>query len=221
MAGRIIDLSRADVVLPDAVLLDTSVIVPAFLPMLRRTGSARQAANASAVAFLNEVRTQSVAALVATASLAELAHLIVRRCYTRDLPHDPTPVTGKPFPNWTGLDKAQPVLARRYAADIKRLQMALAVAGVRGLQSAVFDPIPSGRRDEEELIRLMRRHRLDSGDAAILIGASRAGMRRLSQRIPTVAAPAATSTSPPGPRPPGEAAAIGDRSRRGRGVEDQ
>jgi hypothetical protein len=35
MAGRIIDLTSAGVVLPDAILLDSSVIISRFLPGMR------------------------------------------------------------------------------------------------------------------------------------------------------------------------------------------
>lgn len=176
MAGRVIDLNRPHIELPETMLLDTSVAVPAFLPMLRRSGPAPDLALARASAFLDELRFQSVAAYIAPASFIELAHLIVRRRFTHDLPKYPNPTTGRPALNWTRLYKARPALIRQCAADIERLRATIETAGTQILQSTDLAPIPSSRRFEQELIRLMRRYRLDSGDVAILIEASRAGI---------------------------------------------
>lgn len=125
---------------------------------------------------MSALRVRSASVFIAPASFTELAHLILRRRFIRDLSKYPNPATAKPFPSWTRLYKEQPALVRRYAADIERLRLALNTAGIAILQSSDLDPIASGRRFEQEIIRYIRRYRLDSGDAAILLEASWAGI---------------------------------------------
>ena len=47
MGGKVVDLSISGVALPETLLLDTSVAVPALLPMLRQTGPPERATQAS------------------------------------------------------------------------------------------------------------------------------------------------------------------------------
>jgi predicted nucleic acid-binding protein len=77
---------------------------------------------------------------------------------------------------WSELYKQRPALVRTYTADVESLRQTLERSGIEVLQPVDLGPIASGRRFEEELIRLMRRYRVDSADAAILSEARRAGI---------------------------------------------
>ena len=176
MAGKVIDLTRPGVVIPDVVLLDTTVVVTGFVALGRPPSAVSARSRVRVAAFLATMAARRTLAFVAAASFLEVTHLILRTRFANDLPRYPNPASGRPFPSWTRLYKARPALVRRYAADVERLRRAIEVAGIEVLQPANLGPIASGRRFEEELIRLIRRYRLDSADAAILMEARRAGI---------------------------------------------
>lgn len=138
-------LSLPAVDLPDTMLLDTSVAVPAFLPKLRRSGPPPHIALARTTSFVVALRAQSVSAFIASASLTELAHPILRRRFARDLLKDPSPPTTKPYSSWNRLYKEQPALVRHYAADIERLRRSIHAAELDILQPFELGPIASGR----------------------------------------------------------------------------
>ena len=184
MAGRIIDLVGAGLRLPDAVLLDTSVVIPRFLPKLRTPGPNLVLSQARVRALLADIAAQGAIAFVASTTFAELAHLVLRLRYDEDRFVYPNPATGRPFPSWKQLYKQRPGLARSYAASIEALRLALAAADILVLQANDLGPIASGRRFEQELIRLVRRYRLDSADVAILLEARRAGITTVVSEDP-------------------------------------
>lgn len=183
MAGSIVDLNRSVVRLPDAMLLDSSVIVPLFLPILRRSGPVLAASQARVSSFL-AAASQGTLAFIAQSSFAELAHLVLRKRFTDDSAAHPDPTTGRPLPSWSRLYKQRPELTRRYADEIGAFRLALAAVEIEILQPDDLGPIGRGRRYEHELIRLVRRYRLDSTDAAVLMEAQRAGIESVVSEDP-------------------------------------
>jgi predicted nucleic acid-binding protein len=184
MAGKVIDLNDPKIVFPSLMLLDTSVIASGFVPNLRTPGSFSARSRAQIASMLTAIRAQGSLVLIATTTWVELAHLVIRAGYQRDMATHPSPATGRPFPSWAGLYKQHPRLVRTYAADIERLRLVLVANDVEVLQPQDLGLIASGRRFEEELIRLVRRYRLDSADVAILLEARRAGITSVFSEDP-------------------------------------
>lgn len=184
MAGSIVDLNRSGVRLPDAIVLDSSVVVPQFLPLLRTPGPVLAASQARVSSLLAAVASQGTLAFLTASSFTELAHLVLRKRFTDDLAVYPDPATGRALPSWTRLYKQQPNLIRNYAGDIEALRLALEAVDIEILQPDDLDPIERGRRYERELIRLVRRYQLDTADVAILIEARRAGVESVVSEDP-------------------------------------
>lgn len=157
MGGSIIDLNQLGLRLPDAVLLDTRVVVARFLPRLRTSGPALAARRAQVASLLEALSAQGSLPFVATASFADLIHLVIRAGSESDRKLFPNPTTGGPHPDWTSLDKQRPALVRRYVGAVERLRLALDDANISVLQPADLGPIGTGLRIEQELIGLVRR----------------------------------------------------------------
>lgn len=169
--------------LPDLILLDTSIVVTGFVAM-GRSGAESAMRRARVTSLLAAIAAQRGLAVIAAATVTELVHLILRLRYAADLPTYPDPSTRRPLTSWTQVYKRHPGLVRTYSADIEALLLALATADILILQPADLGPLASGRRIEEELIRLVRRYRLDSADGAILIEARRAGIASVASEDP-------------------------------------
>jgi predicted nucleic acid-binding protein len=110
--------------------------------------------------------------------------VIIRARIANDLRIYPSAASGRPLPSWSQLDKQRPGLIRRYAAEVEPTRLARAADNLLVLQPTDLDPIASGRHLEEALIGLVRRYRLDSADAAILLEARRAGIDSIASEDP-------------------------------------
>ncbi|MBA2276159.1 MAG: PIN domain-containing protein [Chloroflexia bacterium] len=181
MPGRLVDLGRHGVQLPDSLIVDTSLVVAGLnfanrLPTLPSTPRATR--------FFDLLRNQGSLGLLTSVVAQELFHVAIRELFRAEVANHHAALA-EAFPtrrrfDWLDLFKVMPGLLDTFSPELERLRHVLALTGLKMLQPHDLAPLPSGHRFERELLRMVSHYRLDTNDAAILLDAQRAGVMSIA-----------------------------------------
>ncbi len=137
-------------------------------------------AAARAAQFFRSLQAQGAVGLLTATSGAELFHVALQAIYRRALPTYQAQLARalptKRRHTWQDLYKLRPDLIPPALPALERLRGALRANGLVFLQPEDLGSLPAGRPIETELLRFVGRYQLDTGDAAILLEAQRAGV---------------------------------------------
>lgn len=184
MPGSLVDLSQADSRYPSTAVLDTNVLVIHFLTR----HDPKQHARAQLIhPMFQQITAGNVTGCVTSHTIRELLHKFIimkleQELRTNRATHEP--YLKQRWPNlsnfsWRHLIKAQSRLLRSYAADMDRLCQLMIASGVVLLQPGDITPWMDPHTMEQELVRYIKKYRLDTTDAAILIEARGAGINSI------------------------------------------
>lgn len=186
MAGRLIDLNQPGVALPSRLVVDTSVIIN-WLEATHAVGTTPTALTAGhrhALWFFHATQANETLGLVTAFGFNEVFHVLLRERFASAIPNH-LPDLAERFPNikspggyrWQHLFKARSDLLAPFVGDFNQIRLRLIASELVFLQPNDLGAIPSGRSLDEEMLALMGRYHLDTGDAAILLEAQRAGVQ--------------------------------------------
>jgi predicted nucleic acid-binding protein len=178
MAGRLYDLDSG-ASLPQEFLIDTNLLVTQFIPNnLVPSDTMRRARAANVFA---KVMTGVVQAYASPRSVEELFHVYLRAWYEHELKVGRAKYQGALVDrfgprkaakaNWMHLLKIRPSYVRAVTNDLSTINHAITATNVSVLQRDGFTFGPETSSWEEMLIRIMRRYKMDTADASILIDA--------------------------------------------------
>lgn len=175
------DLTQHQVTLPPLLLLDTSIAVVRATAFVRPVAVTRLQRVEDLFASM---RRQRCTPVVASVSVQELFHVVVRTRYQALLPRHRASLLNA-FPHssghtWRHLYKLQPELMRGIIPDLLVAQRSLQADGTWVLRPDDLDAIRVPDGHDMAVIRLMERYELDSADAATLLEAQRAGINAVA-----------------------------------------
>lgn len=175
MSGKVVDLSSDESSLPDEFVLDTSILIAQFLgaAVQDRRGQIERAAR-----VFEPVLAGTSTAFVAFQSMIELFHKYIVIRYEQELGSDRERYRSlvKGRLSWRSLYKIRDGLMREYCDELADIHLAIVASNVMVLQPFDLGSSMSSLTQDVQLLQLMRKFRLDSADAAILLDADRAGI---------------------------------------------
>lgn len=185
MAGSLVDLNQPGMHLPPFSVVDSSVIIN-WLDATYGMGVAStrvMPGHDHALRFFRFLQTHETRGFVTSISFNEVFHYLVRERFSSNIANH-LPVLAARFPSirsprnfrWQHLLKARSDLLRPFVDDFDEVRLRMIASGLVFLQPTDLGLIPSGRSLDEEMLDLMARYELDTGDAAILLEARRAGV---------------------------------------------
>lgn len=185
MAGSLVDLNQPGVQVPPFSVVDSSVVID-WLEATYGMGVAATRVTPGhdrALWFFRSLESHQTRGFVTSISFNEFFHYLVRERFAATIA-DHLPVLAARFPSirsprayrWQHLLKARSELLRTFVDDVDEIRLRMIASGLTFLQPTDLGPIPSGRSLDEEMLDLMARYELDTGDAAILLEARRAGV---------------------------------------------
>lgn len=183
MAGKLTDLSPSvSKKLPAEFVVDTNLLVTYFLSAIVNRHK-RDTKRTDQV--FSEITSDRCLGFVAAHSVRELYHLYVRTVYSEELRRNRPRYEGalkERFPyrrgsyKWTDLFKIREGLMQDICRELDEIRLAMIASNLFLLQlDDVNTPSPDIMH-EDQLLRYMKKYRLDSSDAAILIEARGAGV---------------------------------------------
>lgn len=185
MAGSLVDLNQPGALLPASVVVDTSVILNWLEITYPVAGVSPpvKTGHQAALRFFQALENRNPLGLVASISFNEVFHVLLRARFDSEIRNHLSTLAER-FPDirsprnyrWRHLLKARSDLLRPFVTDFDRVRLRMIASGLVFLQPGDLGPIPSGRSLDEEMLDLMARYHLDTGDAAILLEARRAGL---------------------------------------------
>lgn len=183
MPGSVVNLSFPVARFPASVVLDTSVVLPAFQHALGergRTGATLVRDQQRAHQLLANLRRANVLGIVTPTVVAEYMHAIIRGRYEHAIrtvsAAELRTTYGTSSRSWTRLYKRDPGLMHDVAPQLRALFPVLDANGIGFLDPTDFDP-PSGWRGFiPELLDFSLRFSLDTSDARILLEAQSLGI---------------------------------------------
>lgn len=177
MAGRLVNLGRPGIALPNRIIVDTSLLVARFLafylpPHLEAAARARQ--------FFDLLTNQGTTGLLPAVVVQELFHVAIRGLYRRAVPSHQAELaaaipTRRRF-DWDDLYKRRPDLLESFLPELNQLLRLLEVRGLVVLQPDHLNPSSTGGQFGEDLLMAVGRYHLDSADALLVLEAERAGI---------------------------------------------
>ncbi|MGC4107029.1 MAG: type II toxin-antitoxin system VapC family toxin [Thermomicrobiales bacterium] len=180
MAGKVVDLSSQLDSIPEFCVVDTNVLISLFVPATSPT-NARQRSQSQALR--QHLEQEDKGGFVTPTTVAEIAHLFVKLEFTRELKNNLVKheadlrnrFPGKARFDWLDLCKVYP---RPFEAAAKSLQTACSQIRTSFVFLEPFDLSPNapGTHQFTDLAAAIKRYRMDSNDASILIEARRAGI---------------------------------------------
>lgn len=175
--GRIIDLSDPDLRFPERVVVDSNVTAARFLASYRQQDP-RGPARAARVFRL--LRTSGTVGVVTPTVLTEVFHVVVRAIYQQELAAHRSALTAhygeKRRYSWLELYKINPSIVKDRADDLERLRQTMVANNLFFVEPDALGPIRSGFPYDREILRLIGRYGLDTGDVSILLEAQRIGI---------------------------------------------
>jgi predicted nucleic acid-binding protein len=129
--------------------------------------------------FFGALNANGGVGLATPTVFVELIHAAIKALYKQERRRlGPTAAAtyGRPINDWLDLYKADPSFLQTSLPRLQRLRQLLTANGILVLAPEDLGPVGSGREHDDELVRLVARHGLDSGDASILLEAQRAGV---------------------------------------------
>lgn len=182
MAGSLVDLVDPRIVLPDRLVVDSNIVIDWLLGEgnVVVPNASVTVAQERAIRFVVRLQNDGATGVIASTSMEEIFHVILKLGYRRALPAHGLDLADR-FPNikrpgWEHLFKARSDLVKRFVPTMNEAIVAIRASQFVLLQPDDLGPIPSGQPLEDELIGTMERYELDSADAAILVAARRAGI---------------------------------------------
>lgn len=173
MPGRVIDLARGGVSLPNLIVIDTNLIINRFMSPwhIPSPDPSRRTS-----AFFRLLGASDAIGVMTSTVLQETLHFLIKMKYRADLPQHRQLLqqrfNGKSQMNWMDLYKVRPNFLKDYAKDLQQLLELLALANILVLQPQDLQNPVSAL--EDEMVRSIRRYQLDAADTEILLEARRA-----------------------------------------------
>lgn len=184
MPGRVFDIA-AGVQLPGRAIIDSSAIIDwlqgAYLsaPGVTQLSTRQQ----QAIQLIGQMSANNTIGLVTSVSFSEIFHFVIRAKFKSEIPNHFDDLIAR-YPSrsrfdWIHLYKARSDLLKSFEPHFRQLHVFLAAGGLLFLQPDDLFSIPSGKSADEEMLDIIIRYELDTSDAAILLEASRAGIRSI------------------------------------------
>lgn len=189
MAGRLLDLADPATVLPDRIVIDSSITIDWLVAVTQlAAGAIPTPGQRRAVGLFDTLQTNSAVGLVTSTSFNEVFHFVVKAHFRAALPHHQSDLQRR-YSNvrrhcWEHLYKARSDLLKQFAPEFERVRQLLIAGGLLFLQSGDLDDLPAGRSRDEAMLGTMTRYELDTSDASILLEAQQAGVPRLATADP-------------------------------------
>lgn len=188
MPGSLLDLSQPEVQLPEFVVMDSSVIID-WLDATYVTGGTLQPLkpkHQQALQFFRALQSGGTVGCVTSVGFNEVFHVLLRRRFASEIPNHLGDLS-RAFPHlrnpksyrWNHLYKVRSDLLTGFVNNFAQIRLFMISSNLIFLQPRHLAPLPGGKDLEEEVLDLMARHQLDSGDASILLEAQRAGVRSI------------------------------------------
>ncbi len=178
MPGSVVDLSGTNLHVPDVIMVDTSILVERLLASFPDgVLPSTVAVNAERARwFFRTLASSGGIGLVTPTVFTEFIHAAIKARYKyerRRLGATALQTYGRPINDWLALYKLDPTILQTYLPVMMQFRLWLTLNGLLILGPEDLTPLDSGRTHGEELVRLVGRYGLDSGDAAILLEARR------------------------------------------------
>jgi predicted nucleic acid-binding protein len=175
--GSVSDLSLPGTVVPNVVVVDTSVIVARLLASY---ASQDPQSPLRAARFFRTLIANSGIGIVTPTAFGEAIHVAIRVRYEQELIANHGKLVAHYGQRsrfyWNQLYKIDPTILQRSAPILEQLRRRLQANNLLILAHEDLAPIASGRTYSQELIARVGRYGLDSSDTAILLEAERAGV---------------------------------------------
>lgn len=181
MPGSIVDLAQPGRQLPTVVVVDTSLLVERLLASyFDDLPPSPVVVNAERTRWFFQTLTGvGGVGLVTPTAFAEFVHAAIRSRYKAERQRlGPAIVQrfGRPAADWLALYKLDQAILHDFLPELQELSRRLIANGLLIVAPDDFRPLAAGRSHHEELVRIVARYGLDSGDASILLEAQRVGV---------------------------------------------
>jgi predicted nucleic acid-binding protein len=178
MSGNLVDLSQPGVALPDAIAVDTNVVIA----YLRQPFPEELPQNvARATAFFGQIHENDLTCVLTPTVFSEVLHALVQKTYRRLTRGNRAALSasyGVQIDGWSDLLKVHPAPLQALEHDFTALRAGLIANGIAiiGQEDLDFVAYPPSAHSSQELIDRMVRYGMDSSDAVITMEASRLGI---------------------------------------------